>query len=151
MLKEGYMCFVDPQKALDRVPRKVLEWALMKIGIPEDMPRSVMSLHEVAKTTVREDSELSEEFEVKVGMNQGFVLSPFVYAVVVDVVIELARKGALSELLYADDKVRMSETFEGLRDKFLTWKEAFESKGLKVNLRKTEVMVSSGITIFRPA
>ena len=29
---------------------------------------------------------------------------------------------------------------------FLEWKEAFESKGLKVNLGKTKVMVSSSIT-----
>ena len=35
---------------------------------------------------VRVDSELSEEYEVKVGMHQGSVLSPFRFAVVVDVV-----------------------------------------------------------------
>ena len=64
----------------------------------------------------------------------------------VDVVTEFAREGALSELLYADDIVMMSETIEGLRDKFLKWKEAFESKSLKVNLGKTKVMVSGGIT-----
>ena len=40
-------------------------------------------------------------------------------------------------LLYADDLVVMSETIEGLMSKFLKWKEAFESKGLKVNLGKT--------------
>ena len=41
----------------------------------------------------------------------------------------------------------MSETIEGLRDMFLRWKEAFErSKGLKVNLGRNKVMVSSGIT-----
>ena len=28
----------------------------------------------------------------------------------------------------------MSETMEGLRDKFFKWKEAFESKDLKVSL-----------------
>ena len=31
----------------------------------------------------------------------------------------------------------MIETIEGLRNKFLKWKEAFESKGLKVNIGKT--------------
>ena len=46
-------------------------------------------------------------------------------------------EGALSELLYADDLVMMSETIEGLRDMFINWKEAFESKGLTVNLGKT--------------
>ena len=78
-----------------------------------------MRLYEGAKTRVRVDSELSEEFEVKVGMHQGSVLSPFIFAVVVDVVTELAREGALSELLYADDLILMSETIEGLRNKFL--------------------------------
>ena len=63
----------------------------------------------------------------------------------VDVVTEFAREVALRELLHADDLVLMCETIEGLRDKFLKWKEAFESKGLKANLGKTKVMVSSGI------
>ena len=92
------------------------------------------------------DTDLSEEIEVKVGMHQGSVLSPFLFAVVVDVVTEFAREGALSELLYADDLFLMSETTEGLRNKFIKWKEAFESKGLKVNLGKTNAMVSGGIT-----
>ena len=65
------MCFVDLETAFDRVPRKVFEWAMRKKGIPEEM-----SLCEIAKTRVRVDSELSEEFEVTVGMHQGSVLSP---------------------------------------------------------------------------
>ena len=64
----------------------------------------------------------------------------------VDLVTESSREGALSELLHADDLVLMSETIEGLENKFLKWKEAFESKGLKANLGKTKVMVSSNVT-----
>ena len=41
---------------------------------------------------------------------------------VVDVVTVLARDDALSEVLYADDLVLMSETIEGLKNKFLIWK-----------------------------
>ena len=74
-------------------------------------------------------------------MHQGSVLSTYLFALVVDVVAEFAREGELSELLYVDDLVLMSETIDGLRDKFLKWKETFESKGLKVNLGKTKVMV----------
>ena len=81
--------------------------------------RSVMCLYEGAKTRVRVDSELSEEFEVKVRIYQGSVLSPFHFAVVVDVVTEFAGEGALSELLYADDFVLMSEKIKALRNKFL--------------------------------
>ena len=80
-------------------------------------------------------------------MHQGSVLSPFLFAEVLDVVTEFARVGALSELLCADDLVQMSQTIEGPRNKFLEWKAAFESKGLKVDLGKTKVMVSGGITM----
>ena len=80
-----------------------------------------MSLYEGAKTRVRVNSELSEEFGVKVGVHQGSVLSQFCFAVVVDVVTEFAREGALHELFL------MSEIIEGLRNKFLKWKESFES------------------------
>ena len=34
MAKKLYICFVDPEKAFDRVRRKVLEWAMRKNGIP---------------------------------------------------------------------------------------------------------------------
>ena len=79
-----YMCFVDLEKAFDRVLRKVLKWAMRKRGMPEVMVRAVMSLYEGAKTRVRVGLELSEEFEVKVGVHQGSVLSPLVFAIVVD-------------------------------------------------------------------
>ena len=40
----------------------------------------------------------------------------------------------------------MSETIERLKNKFYKWKEAIESKSLKVNLGKTKAMVSGCIT-----
>ena len=64
------------------------------------------------------------------------MLSTFLFAVVVDVVTEFAR--GCAGLLYADDLVLMSETIKGPGNKFVKWKEAFESKGLKVKLRKTK-------------
>ena len=36
----------------------------------------------------------------------------------------------------------MSASIENLKEKFLKWKDAFESKRLKMNLKKTKVMVS---------
>ena len=140
--KKLYMCFIDPEKAFDRVPRRVLEWAMRKRGIPEAMVRAVMSLYEGAKTRVRVGLELSEEFEVKVGVHQGSACSPLLFAIVVDVITESVRNGLMSEMLYADDLVLTSKTMEGLNEKFWKWKEAFESKGLKVNLGKTKVVVS---------
>ena len=59
-------------------------------------------------------------------MRQESVLSPFFFAVVINDIIELVGEGVLSELLFADDLIPMSE---GLRNKFIKWMEVFESKG----------------------
>ena len=119
---------MDLEEAFDRVPRNVLEWVLSKKGIPELLARPVMSLYDGVKTRVRVDSELSVEFEVKMGMYKRSVLSPFVFELVVDVVTEFAREGALGELLYAGDLVLMTETIMGLRNKFSKWKEALRAR-----------------------
>ena len=70
------------------------------------------------------------------------MLSPLLFAIVVDVITENARRGVVNELLYADDLVIMSEDMEDLKEKFWNWRDAPESKGLKINTRKTEVIVS---------
>ena len=74
------------------------------------------------------------------------MLSHIRFAVVVDVVTAFAREGAQCELLRTNDLVQMSRTIEGRKNKFIKWKEAFQSKCLKVNLGKTRVMVNGGIT-----
>ena len=107
-----------------------------------------MSLYEEAKARVIMDSVLSEEFEVKVWMHQGSVLPPLLFAVVVYVVTEFVREGVLRELPYAlaDDLELMKEIIEGLGNMLIKWKGTFDSKGFKVNLGKTTVMDSGGIT-----
>ena len=113
--KRMYMCFVDLEKAFDRVPRRVMEWAMRKKGLPEIL---VMSLYEGAETKGRIGSGLSEEFSVKVGVYQGSVLSPLLFAMVIDEVTENARKGWMKQILYADDLVLIGETMEELRENF---------------------------------
>ena len=101
-----------------------------------------MSFYKGEKTRARGGLELSEEFEVKIGVHQGSVLSPLIFMIVVAVVTGSVRNGLMSELFYADDLVLTSEMIERLREKFWKWKEAFETKRLKVNLSKTNVVVS---------
>ena len=137
-----YMCFVDLEKAFSRVPRRVMEWAMRKKGLPETLVKAVMSLYEGAETKLRVGSGLSVKFSVKVGVHQESVLSPLLFAMVIDEVTENARKDWMKQILYADDLVLMGEIMEELRDNFDEWIEAFESKGMRVNLGKTKLMVS---------
>ena len=88
------MCFVDLlKKAFDRVLRKILEWVMRKRGKPEVMVRAVMNLYDGVKTRVRDGLEFSKEFEVKVGVHQESVLSPLVFAILVEVVTENVSNG----------------------------------------------------------
>ena len=140
--KKLYMCFVDMEKAFDRVPRKVMEWAMRKNGLSEVIVWAFMSLYDGAKTRVWVGSAYSEEFKVNAGVHQRSVLPPLLFTIVVDVITENATRGVVNELLYADDLVIMSEDMEDLKERFWNWKDVLESKGLKVNARKTKLMVS---------
>ena len=103
--KRMYTCFVDLEKAFDRVPRRVMAWAIRKKGLPEILVKAVMRLFEGAETKFRVGSGLSEEFSVKIGAHQGSVLSPLLFAMVIDEVTENTRKGWMKQIPYADDLV----------------------------------------------
>ena len=81
---------------------------MMKKGILYIFVRSGISLYEGAKARFRLDF-FSDEFEVKVEIHQRYLLSPFYFANVVDVVTEFTRNEVLSELLYAVNLVLMTE------------------------------------------
>ena len=100
-----------------------------------------MSLYEGSKTEIKVGSKFSEEFCITVVVHQGSVLSPLLFAIVVDVVTENARGGLMKEVLYANDLVLLNETMESLKERFLKWRSALENKVLKVNLEKMKVMV----------
>ena len=72
-----------------------------------------MSLHEGEKTRARVWLELSEEFDMKVGVHQGSTFSPLLFAIVVDLITE---NGLMCEMLHADDLVLTSEMMEGMRE-----------------------------------
>ena len=47
------MAFVDLEKAFDRVPRKVIWWALRKLGVEEWIVRLVQGMYANARSRVR--------------------------------------------------------------------------------------------------
>ena len=55
------------------------------------------------------NGEESENFEVKVGVHQGSVLSPILFNTVMQAIADNFTKGLPWELLYADDLVLMAE------------------------------------------
>ena len=66
------------------------------------------------------------------------MLSSLLFTIVIDVATEDAREGLVDKILYQDDLVLTSETIKDLQKKSLKWKMAFERKGMKVNIKKTD-------------
>ena len=93
--KRLYMAFVDLEKAFDRVPRKVIWWALRKLGVEEWIVWLVQGMYANARSRVRVGEGYSEEFEVKVGVHQGSVLSPLLFIIVLEALSRVPLWGPL--------------------------------------------------------
>ena len=92
--------------------------------------RLVQGMYSNARSRFLVGEGYSEEFEVKVGVHQGSVLSPLLFIIVLEALSREFRCGVPWEDLYADDLVIIAESLEECVRRFLTWKEAMEEKGL---------------------
>ena len=70
------------------MPRRVLRWATRVVRAHEWIVKLVLAMYSGARSRVRVSNSLSEEFEVKVGMHQGSVLSPLLLIIVLEALIE---------------------------------------------------------------
>ena len=145
-----FFAFVDLEKAFDRVPRKVLWWAMRKVGVEEWIVHLVQAMYNNARSQVRVGCEYSEEFEVGVGVHQGSVLSPLHFIIVLEALSRDFRVGVPWELFFADDLVIIATSLEECVERVKAWKEGLESKGLHVNMTKTKFMASGlGLDILQ--
>ena len=107
--KRLYMAFVDLQKAFDRVPRKVIRWALRKLGV-DCATGAGMYANEWSHVRVCE--VYSEEFEGKVRVHQDLVLSWLLFFIVLEALRREFCSGVPWEDLYTNDLVIIAELLE---------------------------------------
>ena len=75
-------------------------------------------------------------------MHQGSGLSPLLFVIVMEAISREFRVALSWELLYADDLAVIAKTEEELIKRLNEWKDNVESKGMRVNMNKTKVMLS---------
>ena len=113
---------------------------MRKLGVEEWLVRAVMVIYKHAGTRVRSyDGSVSKWF----GVQQGSVLSPLLFIIVMEAVTQSVREGLPWEMLYADDLVLVGKCEEELKEKLRKWNECLKDKGLKINEDKTKVMCES--------
>ena len=136
------MRFVDLEKAFDRVPRRVTEWARRKKGLPEILVKAVMSLYEGAERKVKSWIGLVRRIFCESWCTPRICVVTFV----VCNSKRSSNRKCKARLDEANSLCRRfgpnGETMEELRENFDEWRETFESKGMRVNLGKTKLMVS---------
>ena len=86
-----YHIFIDLEKAFDRVPRKVIEWALRRKMVSKRMVEAIMALYVETRTSVKTVAGVSKDFDIGVGVHQGSMLSPLLFIVVMDEVTKEVR------------------------------------------------------------
>ena len=79
---------------------------------------------------------------MNLGVHQGSVLSPLLFIMVLDVSSQKFRTWCPWELLYTYNLVIIAESVEKLCQKLTSLKVNIDNKGLRVNMKKTKVMVS---------
>src|ERR1700755_3177614 len=153
----GYVCFMDLEKAYDRVCRKKLFEVLREGGVSGRLLNGIKSFYENCRARVRVRRELSDWFNVGVGLRQGCVMSPWLFNVLMDGVVRgMEREGKgirlrsregeweVNVLLFADDAVLVAESGEKLRMLVKEFVRECASKGLRVNSAKSKVMRIGG-------
>eukprot|EP00112_Aurelia_sp_Birch-Aquarium-sp1_P026756 Seg970.1 transcript_id=Seg970.1/GoldUCD/mRNA.D3Y31 product="Retrovirus-related Pol polyprotein from type-2 retrotransposable element R2DM" pseudo=true protein_id=Seg970.1/GoldUCD/D3Y31 len=152
--KNVYMCFIDYSKAFDCVDHQALLNCLRKMGIPEHMIILLRGLHTDQEATVRTMYGNTEWFKINKGVRQGCILSPYLFNLYSENMIRMAgleeiehgiRIGGrnINNLRYADDITLLAETEEGLKMLLNRVKQESEKVGLRLNIKKTKVMVTS--------
>ena len=132
---------VDLEKAFDTLPRQMVMATLRLMGVPEAEVRMVEGTYEKTTARVVVGEGASEEFEVKIGLRQGSVLSPLLFIAVLDLISrKTVVKDAMKKLLYADGLALVTNGKQELQETMEEWNGLSINHGLKLNLEKTDVL-----------
>ena len=148
-----YIHFVDFQKALDSVHRETMWAILATYGIPDKVIRVIKAIYNETRCNVRVGKETTQTFDIKTGVRQGCILSPFLFTIVIDHVLSRqADKGFgvpindrnIFDLDFADDIAMLATSNQQLQQSTEELKQNAEKVGLRFNAKKCEVMSTQG-------
>ena len=123
------------------------------MGISDHLISLLRDLYAGQKATVRTGHETTDWFQIGKGVRQGCILSPCLFnfygeqimrnAGLEETQAEIKIAGRnMNHLRYADDTTLMAESKEKLKNLLMKVKEESEKAGLKLNIKKTNILGS---------
>ena len=149
--KSVFMCFIDYEKAFDKVRHSQLIEILQNINIDGRDIRLITNLYWSQQAAVNIDNNLTPWIEIKQGVRQECVMSPDLFSIYGEIIMrsiigmEGIRIGGenINNIRFADDTVIIADSEEKLQALLDAVRRESENMGLKINIKKTEVVVAS--------
>ena len=141
------LCFIDYTKAFDRVRHDKLIEIMKRTGIPNHEIRLIANLYWKQKASVRPNQGESEEIEIKRGIRQGCTLSPILFNLYSEFLIEEAlsnRNGRninrenINNIRFADDTVLIAESKEDLQEMINELDQKCTEYGMRLNAKENK-------------
>ena len=135
-------------------------WKILKeMGVPDHLNSLLQNLYAGQEATVRTGHGTTDWFQIRKGVCQGCILSPCLFTLYAEYImrnagLDEAQAGIkiagenINNLRYSDDSTLMAESEEELKSLLMKVKES-EKSGLKLNIQKMKIMISSPITSWQ--
>ena len=146
-----YVNFVDYEKAFDSLDRESLWKLLRHYGAPMKFVNLIRNSYEGLSCRVVHEGKLTEKFEVKTGVRQGCLLSPFLFILAIDWIMRAVtnrkRNGIqwtlwtqLDDLDFADDLALLSHNHQQMQAKTFDLHHTSVQIGVTINKQKTRIL-----------
>lgn len=151
MGKKIYCCFVDFKKAFDSVWHDGLFYKLASYGINGNFLKYIKHLYSSMESCLKFPQGISNFFQVKIGTRQGDVLSPTLFNLFINDIIDqlqsvnsdpaIIDNYKVTTLLYADDLVIISTSPKGLQSCIDVLSNYCKKWKLQINKDKSKIMI----------
>lgn len=150
--RDVFICFIDFEKAFDRVKHEKMIECLNNIRIDGEDLRIISNINWKQRAVVKTEKGFTDEIEIKRGVRQGCVMSPSQFNLYTENIfrenhditgIGIGGKN-INNLRFADDTVLIADKVENLQKHLDIINQIGHTHfNTKINISKTKIMVVS--------